>query len=275
MFKGLTDRAQRVLTVLAEEVAKRSRSDQVLPEHILIAIIDEGEGIGFRPPQPQDRHPRAARRARAFDRQAPLGRHRRRPAPRSALPVLAGGGGRGGDMSGSDYIGTEHFVVAAAREQGSTLEAHLARIGVYYEQLRAAVRLLREPQAEDRKERRSMRSEGRPEGRGEGKAAGGRTPLLDEFARDLTALARKGKLDPVVGREREIGRVIRILSRRTKNNPSSSGSPGSARRRWWRPLPSVSRVETRRTRSCASAFSRSISPPSSPARNTGANSKSG
>jgi ATP-dependent Clp protease ATP-binding subunit ClpC len=130
-------------------------------------------------------------------------------------------------MSGSDYIGTEHFVVAAAREQGSSLEAHLARIGVYYEQLRAAVRLLREPQAEDRKDRSAPRQETRPEPKADGRQGpAGRTPLLDEFARDLTAMAREGRLDPVVGREREIGRVMRILSRRTKNNPVLVGEPG-------------------------------------------------
>jgi ATP-dependent Clp protease ATP-binding subunit ClpC len=224
MFKGLTHRAQRVLTVLAQEEAKRSRSDQVLPEHILLAIINEGEGIGFRALRSlkidtlelRDELERSIekRRSGVIVGDLPLARRSR---------SLLEGAAEEANMSGSDYIGTEHFVVAAAREQGSALEAHLARIGVYYEQLRAAVRLLREPQAEERKERQPLRPEGRAEGR---PAAAGRTPLLDEFARDLTALAHDGKLDPVVGREREIGRIIRILSRRTKNNPVLVGEPG-------------------------------------------------
>jgi ATP-dependent Clp protease ATP-binding subunit ClpC len=227
MFKGLTHRAQRVLTVLAQEEAKRTRSDQVLPEHILLAIIKEGEGIGFKSLRSlkidtlelRDELERSIERRRAGTIIGDLPLSRR---ARSLLEAAA----EEANMSSSDYIGTEHFVVAAAREQGSALEAHLARIGVYYEQLRAAVRLLREPQGEDRKERSSARPEGRPDGRAEGRPAAGRTPLLDEFARDLTALAREGRLDPVVGREREIGRVMRILSRRTKNNPVLVGEPG-------------------------------------------------
>jgi ATP-dependent Clp protease ATP-binding subunit ClpC len=220
MFKGLTHRAQRVLTILAQEEAKRSRSDQVMPEHILLAIINEGEGIGFKALRSlkidtlelRDELERSIekRRSAVIIGDLPLARRSR---------SLLEGAAEEANMSGSDYIGTEHFVVAAAREQGSSLEAHLARIGVYYEQLRAAVRLLREPQSEERKERPSPRPEAKS-------APGGRTPLLDEFSRDLTAMAREGRLDPVVGREREIGRIIRILSRRTKNNPVLVGEPG-------------------------------------------------
>jgi len=228
MFKGLTHRAQRVLTVLAQEEAKRTRSDQVLPEHILLAIVKEGEGIGFKALRSlkidtmelRDELERAVEKKRSG---AVIGDM---PLSRRARSLLEGAAEEA-NMSGSDYIGTEHFVVAAAREQGSALESHLARIGVYYEQLRAAVRLLLEPQSEERQERSGPRGETRAETHGEVRAAAGaRTPLLDEFARDLTAMAREGKLDPVVGREREIGRVIRILSRRTKNNPVLVGEPG-------------------------------------------------
>jgi ATP-dependent Clp protease ATP-binding subunit ClpC len=225
MFKGLTHRAQRVLTVLAQEEAKRFHSDQVLPEHVLLAIIKEGEGIGFKAMRSlkidtlelRDELERSLekRRTGVIVGDLPLSRRSR---------SLLEGAAEEANMSGSDYIGTEHFVVAAAREQGAPLEVHLARIGVYYEQLRAAVRLLREPQADERKGRGlDVHSESRGDSKPQ---AGGRTPLLDEFARDLTAMAREGKLDPVVGREREIGRVMRILSRRTKNNPVLVGEPG-------------------------------------------------
>jgi ATP-dependent Clp protease ATP-binding subunit ClpC len=224
MFKGLTHRAQRVLTVLAQEEARRTRSDQVLPEHILLAILKEGEGIGFKALRSlkidtlelRDELERSVEKRRSGTSIGDM------PLSRRARSLLEGAAEEA-NMSGSDYIGTEHFVVAAAREQGSALESHLARIGVYYEQLRAAVRLLLEPQSEDRQDRSPLRPEARTEGR---PAASARTPLLDEFARDLTALAREGKLDPVVGREREIGRVMRILSRRTKNNPVLVGEPG-------------------------------------------------
>jgi ATP-dependent Clp protease ATP-binding subunit ClpC len=230
MFKGLTHRAQRVLTVLAQEEAKRTRSDQVLPEHILLAIIKDGEGIGFKSLRSLkiDTLELRDELERSIDKKRPGTVIGDLPLSRRARSLLESAAEEA-NMSGADYIGTEHFVVAAAREQGSAFEEHLARIGVYYEQLRAAVRLLREPQGEERKDRSAARGEPRPElreQRGEGKAAASRTPLLDEFARDLTAMAREGRLDPVVGRGREIGRVVRILSRRTKNNPVLVGEPG-------------------------------------------------
>ena len=131
MFKGLTHRAQRVLTVLAQEEAKRSHSDQVLPEHVLLAIIKDGEGIGFKAMRSlkidtlelRDELERSIekRRSGAIIGDLPLSRRSR---------SLLEGAAEEANMSGSDYIGTEHFVVAAAREQGAALEAHLARIGV-------------------------------------------------------------------------------------------------------------------------------------------------
>jgi ATP-dependent Clp protease ATP-binding subunit ClpC len=228
MFKGLTHRAQRVLTVLAQEEAKRTRSDQVLPEHVLLAIIKDGEGLGFKALRSLkiDTMELSAELERSVEKRRSGVTIGDLPLSRRARSLLEGAAEEA-NMSGSDYIGTEHFIVAAAREQGAALEAHLARIGVYYEQLRAAVRLLSESQSEERKDGAAAeRPDGRVETRGEGRAVGGRTPLLDEFARDLTAMAREGKLDPVVGRDREIGRVMRILCRRTKNNPVLVGEPG-------------------------------------------------
>jgi ATP-dependent Clp protease ATP-binding subunit ClpC len=222
MFKGLTHRAQRVLTLLAQDEAKRTRSEQVLPEHVILAIIKEGEGIGFKAMRSlkidtlelRDDLERSIERRRSGFVLGDL------PLSRRTRSLLEGAAEEA-NMSGSDYIGTEHFVVAAAREPGAALERYLGRIGVYYEQLRAAIRLLREPpNPEERHEKELPPVAGTP------KPTPARTPLLDEFARDLTALAREGRLDPVVGREREIGRVIRILSRRTKNNPVLVGEPG-------------------------------------------------
>ncbi|MGO8694531.1 MAG: ATP-dependent Clp protease ATP-binding subunit [Rectinemataceae bacterium] len=222
MFKGLTHRAQRVLTVLAQDEAKRTRSEQLLPEHVILAIVKEGEGIGFKAMRSLkidtlelcDELERSIERRRSGFVLGDL------PLSRRTRSLLEGAAEEA-NMSGSDYIGTEHFVVAAAREPGAALERYLGRIGVYYEQLRAAIRLLREPpNPEERRDKELPPSAAAP------KPAPARTPLLDEFARDLTALAREGRLDPVVGREREIGRVVRILSRRTKNNPVLVGEPG-------------------------------------------------
>jgi ATP-dependent Clp protease ATP-binding subunit ClpC len=232
MFKGLTRRAQRVITSLAQEEAKRMRSDELNPEHILLAILKEGEGIGFKALRNlkidslelredlEGALPRAPRRDGSGHVLGDLPLSRR---ARSLLETAA----EEANLSGSDYIGTEHFLVAASRESGSAFETFLGRAGVSSEQLREASKSLREPDDAD------FRQAEKPEARHErlpapaSRAAfSDRTPLLDEYSRDLTALAREGKLDPVLGREREIGRVIRILSRRGKNNPVLVGEPG-------------------------------------------------
>ena len=231
MFKGLTQRAQRVLSVIAQDEAKRSHADQLLPEHVLAAIVRDAEGFGAK-----------AIRALKID-----------PAELRAELERGSGGRRGGfvlgdvplsrrlkslletaaeeaHLAGSEYIGTEHLVVAAAREAGSTFERFLEARGVFYEQLRAAVRLI------GAGERAENVADGTRPGRDETREAAAprprvaapqaRTPILDEYSRDLTALARSGRIDPVIGREAEIRRVVRILSRRTKNNPVLVGEPG-------------------------------------------------
>ena len=224
MFKGLTHRAQRVLAIIAQEEAKRSHADQVQPEHILLAILKDGEGLGFKTLRSLKIDTLALRDEleRSLERRKPSLVLGDLPLSRRSRSLLEGAAEEA-NMAGSDYIGTEHFVVAAAREDGSAFERFLERPGVYYEQLRAALRLLRDsPGPEDRHDRiasAAPASSPRPPGQA-------RTPLLDEFARDLTAMAREGRLDPVIGREREIGRVVRILSRRGKNNPVLVGEPG-------------------------------------------------
>ena len=224
MFKGLTQRAQRVLSVLAQEEAKRFHSDQLVPEHVLLAVIREAEGIGFRALRSlkidttelriELEKSASGRRGGFLLGDVPLSRR---------LKSLLEAAAEEAQLGGSEYIGTEHLVIAAARESGSVFEALLGRYGVYYEQLRGAVKYLaasrEEPEARGEKEPLAAKA-ARPV------PAQGRTPLLDEFARDLTELARADKIDPVVGREREIRRVIRILARRTKNNPVLIGEPG-------------------------------------------------
>jgi ATP-dependent Clp protease ATP-binding subunit ClpC len=223
MFKGLTHRAQRVLTSLAQQEARRGHSEQLLPEHVILSILRDGEGVGFKAVlslkmdiaelrdelERASERPSERRRSGAVLGDLPLSKRAR---------VLLEGAAEEANMAGSDYIGTEHFVIAAAREQDSAFERYLARFGVYYEQIRAAVRFLREPQTAEAKPEKQASAPRQP--------SSPRTPMLDEYARDLTALAREGRLDPVVGRRSEMRRVIRILSRRTKNNPVLVGEPG-------------------------------------------------
>ncbi|MBP7095186.1 MAG: ATP-dependent Clp protease ATP-binding subunit [Spirochaetia bacterium] len=231
MFKGLTQRAQRVLSVIAQEEAKRSHADQLLPEHVLAAIIRDAEGFGAKairalkidPAELRAELERGAggRRSGFVLGDVPLSRRLK-----SLLETAA----EEAHLAGSEYIGTEHLVVAAARDAGSTFERFLEERGVFYEQLRAAIRLIgageRSENAPEgaRPDRDAPREASVPRPRMAAPQA--RTPVLDEYSRDLTALARSGRIDPVIGREAEIRRVVRILSRRTKNNPVLVGEPG-------------------------------------------------
>ena len=120
---------------------------------------------------------------------------------------------------GHVYVGTEHLLLSAARDEGGATYRYLAQRNVSPEQLREAIIRINglgetRQQSSAAPKRRTQAATRKP------------TPTLDEFSRDLTTLAREGKLDPVVGRAREIQRVIQILARRTKNNPVLIGEPG-------------------------------------------------
>lgn len=224
MFKGLTQRAQRVLSVLAQEEAKRFHADQLIPEHVLLAVLREAEGVGFRALRTlkiditelriELEKTVSGRRNGFILGDVPLSRRLK-----SMLETAA----EEAHLTGSEYIGTEHVVIAAAREAGSAFEAFLGRYGVYYEQIRGAMKYIAASR-EEAPAREEKTSAAKPLIRSGSSPV--RTPLLDEFARDLTELARADKIDPVVGREREIRRLIRILARRTKNNPVLIGEPG-------------------------------------------------
>ncbi len=236
MFKGLTQRAQRVLTVLAQEEARRFKSDQLTPEHVLLAILREGDGVGMRVLRNLKVDATELRieleRNSAFKRGAfTLGDV---PISKRVKLLLELAAEEARLMDG-EYIGTEHLVIAAARETGSPFELYLGKYGIFYEQLRGAVKYLASSREEARPQLPAVKPP-QPEGRpGDGPRAdgarpqaqaGARTPLLEEFGRDLTALARDSQIDPVIGRAVELRRIVRILSRRTKNNPVLIGEPG-------------------------------------------------
>jgi ATP-dependent Clp protease ATP-binding subunit ClpC len=223
MFKGLTQRAQKVLTILAQEEAKRFHSDQLLPEHIILALLRDGEGVAVKALQ---RVKVGLEEMQAeIERSLPKGKGGLIlgdvPPSKRGQKILEDSAEEARGM-GHEYIGTEHLLLAAAKEQGSVVSRHLATYNVTPNVLREAILAI------------SGGGEARPNGPGPAgtarkkPAAAARkpTPTLDEFGRDLTALAREGKLDPVIGREKEIQRVIQILARRTKNNPVLIGEPG-------------------------------------------------
>ena len=126
-----------------------------------------------------------------------------------------------------NYVGTEHILLGLLREQEGVAAQVLMNLGLKLEEVREEVLNLLGHGLEGEEESGGGERSGRAESRGEGRSkAKSKTPALDSFGRDLTQLARQGKLDPVIGREREIERAIQILCRRTKNNPVLLGEAG-------------------------------------------------
>jgi ATP-dependent Clp protease ATP-binding subunit ClpC len=229
MFKGLTKRAQRLLTVSAQEEARRFHAAELSPEHVLLALVRGAEGTGYRLLESlkvdmvelrlELERSAVGRRGGFLLGDAPLSRRLK-----SMLETAA----EEARLMNGEYIGTEHLVVAAARESSSVLEQFMGRYGVFYEQLRSTLKLLAAGQDESKRREENRAPAGAvPQGAARKSVMQpASTPLLDEHSRDLTSWAREDRIDPVVGRERETKRLVRILSRRGKNNPVLVGDPG-------------------------------------------------
>ncbi len=225
MFKGLTQRAQRILTILAQDEAKRFHSEQLLPEHIILAIIREGSGLGYKvlqkalidvpKLQAEIEHALPKKKGGFVLGDVP-------PSPRGKK-ILEDAAEEARNL-GHEYIGTEHLLLACCREEGSVMARFLSSNNITIETLRDIVLELTGTSTQASSKNLSsdtgVKKKVIPP---QGKKA---TPTLDEFSRDLTQLAMENKLDPVIGRTREIQRVIQILARRTKNNPVLIGEPG-------------------------------------------------
>ena len=209
MFGRFTERAQRVM-VLSQEEARRLGHSVVGTEHILLGLIAEGEDVAARAllslgisiDQVRAEVERIIGRGEK-PTEGPIGF-----TPRSKRVLeLAFDEAR---RLGHAYIGTEHLLLGLIREGEGVAAQVLHNLGADLEKVRTQVtsQIGGSGQAKAQKPR------------------SGKTPTLDQYGRDLTAMAREGKLDPVIGREKEIQRVIQILSRRTKNNPVLIGEPG-------------------------------------------------
>ena len=223
MFKGLTQRAQRILTIFAQEEAKRFHSDQLLPEHIILALLKDGEGLGFRVLRSLDVDPVALQVE--IEKSIPkkhsgyiLGDV---PPSHRGKNILESSAEEARKM-GFQYIGTEHLLLAAVMEAGSIVQRFLFKYSVGQEEIRNTILSLRKSDPPKKRHNAPVptikNKQSNPNVKG--------TPTIDEFARDLTEYARLNKLDPVIGRKEEIKRVIQILARRTKNNPVLIGEPG-------------------------------------------------
>jgi len=210
MFKGLTERAQRVINILAQEEAKKLNHDKLLPEHILLGLIREGEGVAVKALINLGVDLNMLREDIIANTKKTGGILLLGDVPPStrAQRVLELSADEARNM-GHNYIGTEHLLLGLLREGDSSILGAFDKQGIKISNVREEInRLLGTNRIEVKKK------------------VDRRTPTLDEFGRDLTQLAKEKKLDPVIGREKEIKRVIQILCRRTKNNPVLIGEPG-------------------------------------------------
>jgi ATP-dependent Clp protease ATP-binding subunit ClpC len=225
IFRGLTNRAQRILTIDAQNEARRSGSDQLLPEHVIIAILKDGTGtackalmfLGIDTTEFREALENGLKRIRREIYQgAAIATLPGDLPPSKRTRQLLENAGEEARIQGRDYIGTEHFLFAAMRESSMPVQTYLAFRAVDAEMLRVAVETTINP----------VRTSREAAARAKPAVYPVLTPYLDEFSRDLTALAKAGKLDPVIGRKKEIARALRILARRTKNNPVLIGESG-------------------------------------------------
>jgi ATP-dependent Clp protease ATP-binding subunit ClpC len=211
-----------LLTVQSQDEAKRSGTDQLLPEHVLLALIRAADGTGFTVLQNL--------KINLISLQLQL---EQSLPPRSGTIVF-------GDIPPSrrlrsmldaasiearslrhDFIGTEHILLACIRENQSVASVFFEKENISIDEVRVTVQELTASRDTSLVARQKRALPGEPQPQPARNAS-----LLQEFSRDLTAMSREGKLDPVVGRENEIRRVIQILSRRNKNNPVLIGEPG-------------------------------------------------
>ncbi|MGI5846349.1 MAG: ATP-dependent Clp protease ATP-binding subunit, partial [Alphaproteobacteria bacterium] len=210
MFGGLTERAQRVLQ-LSQGEARRLGHDVIGTEHLLLGLVAEGTGIAARALQNLGINLEDVRQAveKTVGTGDPDKVKMLTLTPRAKKVLeLAMVEAR---QLGQGYIGTEHILLGLIREGEGIAAQVLSSLGADTEKIRnEVIGLLGDAPAPS----------------GKGKRTAQKTPTLDQFGRDLTAMAGEGKLDPVIGRSQEIQRVIQVLSRRTKNNPVLIGDPG-------------------------------------------------
>jgi ATP-dependent Clp protease ATP-binding subunit ClpC len=214
MFERFTDRARRVV-VLAQEEARMLNHNYIGTEHILLGLIHEGEGVAAKALESLNISLEAVRQQVeeiiGQGQAAPTGHIPFTPRAKKVLELSL----REALQLGHNYIGTEHILLGLIREGEGVAAQVLQKLGADLNRVRQTVIQLL-----------SGYTGGKEQAPGEQAGQGQGSMVLDQFGRNLTQLARELKLDPVIGREKEIERVMQVLSRRTKNNPVLIGEPG-------------------------------------------------
>ncbi|WP_427016124.1 ATP-dependent Clp protease ATP-binding subunit [Pseudarthrobacter sp. P1] len=216
MFERFTDRARRVV-VLAQEEARMLNHNYIGTEHILLGLIHEGEGVAAKALESLsislDGVREQVQEIIGQGQQAPSGHIPFTPRAKKVLELSL----REALQLGHNYIGTEHILLGLIREGEGVAAQVLVKLGADLTRVRQQViQLLSGYQGKEPVASGGTAQEGTPAG----------SVVLDQFGRNLTQAARENKLDPVIGREHEMERVMQVLSRRTKNNPVLIGEPG-------------------------------------------------
>src|SRR5438876_7308632 len=226
MFERFTDRARKVMA-LANQEAQRFNHEYSGTEHILLGLVKEGSGVGANVLKNLDIDLRKVRlEVEKLVKSGPdmvtMGKLPQTPRAKKVIEYAI----EEARSPNHNYVGTEHLLLGLLRAQEGVAAQVLMNLGLKLEDVREEVLNLLG---------HNMDSGESTSGGGGGGGGGGerttnkgksKTPALDSFGRDLTELARQGKLDPVIGRQNEIERVIQVLSRRTKNNPVLLGEAG-------------------------------------------------
>ena len=225
MYERFTDRARKVMQ-LANQEAQRFNHEYIGTEHILLGLVKEGSGVAANVLKNLDVDLRKIRLeveklVQSGPEMVTMGKLPQTPRAKKVIEYSM----EEARNLNHNYVGTEHILLGLLREQEGVAAQVLMNLGLKLEEVREEVLNLLGHGMEGGESARGGR-EGISSEAGAAKGGKSKTPALDSFGRDLTELARQNKLDPVIGREREIERAIQILCRRTKNNPVLLGEAG-------------------------------------------------
>jgi ATP-dependent Clp protease ATP-binding subunit ClpC len=226
MFDRFTDRAKKVMN-LARQEAQRFNHEYLGTEHILLGLVQEGSGVAANVLRQMSIdlskiRSEVEKLVKTGPSMVTMGQLPFTPRAKKVLELSM----EEASNLGHNYIGTEHLLLGLIKENEGIAAKVLTNLGVKLEDVREEVLEFLGADSSEEEEEETPSETPVAGGATPGASGKSKTPALDAFGRDLTELAREGKLDAVIGRAHEIERVIQILSRRTKNNPVLLGEPG-------------------------------------------------
>ena len=226
MYERFTDRARKVMQ-LANQEAQRFNHEYIGTEHILLGLVKEGSGVAANVLKNLDVDLRKIRLeveklVQSGPEMVTMGKLPQTPRAKKVIEYSM----EEARNLNHNYVGTEHILLGLLREQEGVAAQVLMNLGLKLDEVREEVLNLLGHGLEEGETAERAGREGGSSDAPSGKGSKSKTPALDSFGRDLTDLAKQNKLDPVIGRQREIERAIQVLCRRTKNNPVLLGEAG-------------------------------------------------